>query len=64
MFVFDYYAIVLKNESKLISAVYFDQFRGEAVPPHSEIALYDDLEYTDANFETVTFWDQSGKGDY
>lgn len=57
MFVFDKYAVVLKDESKLISAVYFDQFRGEVVLPQYEIALYDEFEYTDASFDKVTFWD-------
>ena len=64
MFVFDKYAIVLKDKSKVISAVYFDKFREEVVPPQMEIALYDELEYTDATFDKVTFWDYSGKNDY
>ena len=66
LFVFDKYAIVLKEGGKTISTVYFDQFRygGKQALPQYEKSLYDDLQYTNHKFERITFWDQSGNGDY
>ena len=44
LFVFDEFAIVLKNEGKLISAIYFDMNREDKiVPPHMERDLYNEL---------------------
>ena len=66
IFVFDKYAIVLKNESKIISTVYFDQFRygGKKALPQYEKTLFNELEYSNHRFEKIAFWDQSGRGDY
>ena len=33
VFIFDKYAIVVDSEKKIVSAVYFDQYRGDVVPP-------------------------------
>ena len=60
---FDKYAVVIKN-SNLVNAVYFDQFRGDIVPIWAENPLYEDLEFTDAVFLKVTFWNYSGQGDF
>ena len=66
LFVFDKYSIVLKEGGKIISTVYFDQFKygGKQALPQYEKSLYDDLQYTNHKFERITFWDQSGNGDY
>ena len=33
VFIFDKYAIVVDSVKKIVSAVYFDQYRGDVVPP-------------------------------
>ena len=33
VFVFDFYAIVVDSSKQVVSAVYFDQYRGDVVPP-------------------------------
>ena len=33
VFIFDKYAIVVDSNKQLVSAVYFDQYRGDVVPP-------------------------------
>ena len=63
IFVFDHYAIVLKNKN-LINAVYFEKFRGNVVPFNFEMPLYDDLEFSSDLFEKITFWDYTGKGNW
>jgi len=41
-FLFDDYAIVLKNQNK-INAIYYKNYKGKAVPSNLEMPLYNDL---------------------
>ena len=63
MFIFDKYAIVVRNNN-LIDIVYYDQFRGREVPVNFEVELYNDLRFRNEFFEKVTFWDYTGRGNY
>ena len=63
IFVFDKYAVVMKNKN-VISAVYYNDFRGNIVPVNYVIALYDDLKIGSNVFQKITFWDYTGQGDY
>ena len=63
MFVFDKYAIVVRNNN-LIDIVYYDQFRGREVPVNFEVELYNDMQFRNEFFEKVTFWDYTGRGNY
>ena len=56
-FIFDQYAIVIDSDKKVVSAAYFDEYRGDVVPPQDEKELYDDLEFTSQTIDKVTFWD-------
>lgn len=42
VFVFDKYAITIKNEN-IVNAVYYSNFRGKFVPANYEMAIYNDL---------------------
>ena len=52
IFVFDRYAITMKN-SNLINVVFFEKWIGGLVSPSDERALYDTLEWTQDTFDVV-----------
>lgn len=63
IFVFDDYAIVLKDK-KEIKAVFYDKYRGDLVPANLEVTIYDDLKNEEATFEAITYRDLSGRGNW
>ena len=58
-FLFDDYAIVLKDKNK-IKAIYYKNFKGLSVPSNLEVPIYNDLQYSNHEFEAITFEDYSG----
>ena len=45
VFIFDKYAITIKDKNK-VNAVYYQQFKGTVVSDNYESAIYDDLQFT------------------
>ena len=62
-YLFDDYAIVLKDKNK-IKAIYFKDFKEKTVPINFEIPLYNDLQYTTHTFDAIAFENYSGRGNY
>ena len=62
-FLFDGYAIVMKDKNK-IYAIYYNNWKKKAVPSNLEIPLYNNLQYTNHVFEAITFEDYSGRGNW
>lgn len=62
IFVFDDYAVVLKNK-RVIYAVYYEQFLGKVVPGYLVKTLYNTLE-AGSTIQKIVFFDKSGEGDF
>ena len=62
IFVFDDYALALKN-SRLIYAVFFDEVRNKVVPGYLVKMVYNTLE-RGSKIERMVVFDQDGQGDF
>ena len=55
-FVFDDYAITIKDQNKL-NAVFYTDYVGNVVNSNLEVKIYDDMEQSGETFQKVTFWE-------
>ena len=44
--------------------MFYLNFKGVAVSSNYEMAVYDDLKFTQDTIKNVAFWDYTGKGDF